>query len=402
MLADPVRFTPQFKAEAPERYAELRARGPIHRVTLSNGVDAWVVVSYEAARAALTHPALRKDPTSAADVLAAAGITSHLPGVGLGGQMLEADPPEHTRLRRLVASAFSPRRIQGLRGGIEEICDELLDAIAPLGETDLVETFTGPLPVAVISELLGIPEPLRAEFRVQTFAALSVPSDEQRAAAADLNALLSELLDRKREQPEDDLLSALIAVHDEDDGRLSRTELVGTAVLLVVAGHETTVNLLGNALLALFRAPGQADLLRSDPELIPGAIEEFLRYDPSVELTTPRYAAEDCELGGQRISRGDVVVVALGSASHDLAVTGDAGPPALDVTRSASRHLAFGHGVHHCLGAPLARLEAAVALSRVLTRFPDLRLAVPEHEIQWVPSGMMRGPLRLPVRFKAE
>ena len=402
MTASPdelVVITPGFKADSPREYARLRARGPIHRARLSSGLEAWLVVSHEHARLALTHPDLRKDPAPAREALARANFTANQPGVGIGGQMLEADPPEHTRLRRLVAGAFSPRRTQQLGPRIQEIADALIDAIAPLGETDLVETFTAPLPVAVISELLGVPEAQRADFRSWTTDALSAPSEGQRTAARNLNGMLAALIAAKRVQPQDDLLSALVAVRDEDEGRLSETELVGTAVLLVIAGHETTVNLLGNALVALFNAPEQADTLRADPSLIGEAVEEFLRFDSSVELTTPRFAAADLELGGQRIARGEIVVVALPSASHDLPLPDGSPDDVLDVTRTGVRHLAFGHGIHHCLGAPLARLEATIALNTLLRRLPGLRPAGSLAEIAWTPGGMMRGPLSLPVRF---
>jgi cytochrome P450 len=396
---DLVVITPEFKADSPRRYAQLRARGPIHRARLSSGLEAWLVVGHEQARLALTHPDLRKDATPAREALARANFTANQPGVGIGGQMLEADPPEHSRLRRLVAGAFSPHRTQELGPRIQEIADGLVDAIAPLGETDLVETFTAPLPVAVISELLGVPEAQRADFRSWTTAALGTPSQAQRAASHDLNGMLAALIATKRVEPQDDLLSALVAVRDEDDGRLSETELVGTAVLLVIAGHETTVNLLGNALFALFDAPEQAEKLRADPALIGPAVEEFLRFDSSVELTTPRFAAADLELGGQRISKGEILVVALPSASHDLPLPDGGRDDLLDVTRTGVRHLAFGHGIHHCLGAPLARLEASIALGTLLRRLPGLRPAKPLTEIAWTPGGMMRGPLSLPVRF---
>ncbi|MCS7481066.1 cytochrome P450 [Umezawaea endophytica] len=396
-MSELVTITAEFKADAPARYAELRRLGPVHRSRFSNGIEGWLVVGHDAAQDALLHPALVKDPTPSLDVLEAAGYTSHRTGVGLGGNMLVADPPDHTRLRRLVAGAFSPARTRRLGPRVQEIADELVDALAPKGEVDLVEAFTAPLPVAVISELLGVPRHDRGDFRAWSSLMLTAPSDAQRAAGENLNRYLADLVAAKRREPDDALLSALVAMRDEDDGRLSEVELVGTAVLLVVAGHETTVNLLGNALVALLRAPEQADLLRARPELVPGAVEEFLRYDSSVEHATPRYANADLVLSGTAITRGEVVMVALSSASRDTPVPGD--PAVLDVSREGVRHLSFGHGVHHCLGAPLARLEAATALETLLRRIPDLRPSVPLDELEWVSSGIMRGPLSLPVRF---
>ncbi|PRY37352.1 cytochrome P450 family protein [Umezawaea tangerina] len=394
-----VTITAEFKADAPARYAELRELGPVHRSRFSTGLEGWLVVGHDAALDALVHPALVKNSAPSRDKLAAANYTNDRPGVGLGGNMLVSDPPDHTRLRKLVAGAFSPARTRALAPRVQRIADDLLDRLVPKGEADLVEAFTAPLPVAVISELLGVPEADRADFRRWSSLTLGAPSDPQREAALNLNRYLADLIAAKRRSPADDLLSALVAVRDEDDGRLSEVELVGTAVLLVVAGHETTVNLLGNAVVALLRDPAQADLLRGRPELVPGAVEEFLRYDSSVEHATPRFAAEDLVIAGTPVARGDVVMVALSSASRDMPVPDHGDPAELDVTRNGVRHLSFGHGIHYCLGAPLARLEAATALSTLLRRIPDLRAAAPLDELEWVPSGIMRGPLALPVRF---
>lgn len=396
-----VTITPEFKADSLRQLAELRAQKPVHRMKLPSGLEAWLVVSAQEARQALTHEHLRKDPTPAGAALAAVGFTAHKPGVGLGGNMLDSDPPAHGRLRRLAASAFSPRRTAALAPRIEQIADDLLDAMAPLGQVDLVEAFTAPLPMTVICELLGVPEQERHDFRKWSRAALGVPSPEQQAGATNLNDYLRVLVETKRRTPEDDLLTAFVEIQGAEDGRLSEQELVGTAVLLVVAGHDTTVNLLGNAMLALFDRPDQAEILRSRPELTSAAVEEFLRFDSSVEFSTLRFAAQDMHLGGQDIARGDVVMVALGSASRDLTQSSGGDAASLDVTREAARHLAFGHGIHHCLGAPLARLEATIALNRLLARFPDLQLAVPHEEVAWA-AGIMRGPRSLPVRFSAE
>ncbi|MBT0773219.1 cytochrome P450 [Kineosporia sp. J2-2] len=392
-------FTPEVKADSPRVLAELRARGPVQRVRLGNGLAAWAVLSYEEARAALTHPDLRHDPTPSEKALEAVGYTVHKPGHGVGGSMLQLDPPDHTRLRRLVAPAFSPRRTRLLTERVHEITAGLLDAMAPRGEADLVEAFTAPLPVTVICELLGIPAADRDSFRRWTGDFLGLPSDRQRAAGLSLNGYVAELVERKLAEPADDLLSDLTLQSSTQDGRLSRAELIGTAVLLVIAGHDTTVNLIGNAMVALFRAPHQADLLRARPELVEQAVEEFLRLDSSVEASTLRFAANDLELAGVRIRRGDVVAVYLGQASRDAPQAEGTDPAVLDVTRPGPRHVAFGHGIHHCLGAPLARMEASVAIGALLRRFPDLRLAVPLDDLCWIPVGMMRGPLELPVRF---
>lgn len=391
---------PAFKADAPRQYARLRARGPLHPAELHMGLRGRLVVGYDLAREVLTHPDLRKDATPAADALAAAGYVLHQPSVGLGGQMLEADPPEHTRLRRLASAAFTPRRTAELAPRVRQIAHDLIDAMPPAGELDLVQAFNAPLPATVIAELLGVPQEHHAAFRHWSGHALQVASPEHRPALAGLHGLLAGLVADKRRSPEDDLLSALVAVRDEDDGRLSEEELVGTAMMLIVAGHESTVNLLGNAVLALLRHAEQLRLLRDRPDLVPGAVEEFLRYDTSVERSTSRYAARDLELGGVPIPRGTMVAVALGSAGHDAPQTGEQDPAVLDVTRPGARHLAFGHGVHYCLGAPLARLETAIALRTLLARVPDLELAVPVDSLEWIGSGIIRGVRSLPVRYR--
>ncbi|MFF2524800.1 cytochrome P450 family protein [Streptomyces liangshanensis] len=389
-----------FKAAAPRRYAELREIGPIHRAKLSSGLDGWLVVDYHLARQALTHPALLKDPSPAADALASVGYVLNQPGVGLGGQMLEADGQEHTRLRKLVSASFTPRRAADMGPRIRSIADDLVDHLAADNSADLVESFTAPLPVTVIAELLGVPEEHRHEFRRWSSDALN-PSADNRSALAGLHGLLARLVADKRTHPQDDLISGLVTVHDDEEGHLSEAELIGTCLLLIVAGHETTVNFLGNSVLALLRHPEQMRLLRGTPGLLPGAVEELLRYDTSVETATHRYAARDLELGGRILPRGSVVVVALSSAGRDAPMGEGEDSGVLDVSRPAARHMSFGHGIHHCLGAPLARLEATTALDVLLRRVPDLELAVGPEEIDWIPAGMMRGPIALPVRYGA-
>jgi cytochrome P450 len=391
---------PWFKTHAPEEYAKLREQGPVHPVRFASGFNGWMVVDYELARQALTHPALLKDATPAAAALEAVGFVANQADVGVGGNMLEADPPQHTRLRKLVSGAFTPRRTAALEPRIAEITDALLDTLPPAGHTDLVTVLTTPLPVTIIAELLGIPPEHRDAFRTLSSSASLVGTSGHREALAGLHQLLGGLVADKRRSPEDDLLSALVTARDEEDGRLSESELIGTALLLIIAGHETTVNLIGNAVLALLRHPEQLRVLRETPELMPGAIEEFLRYDTSVEHTTLRFAAEDLRFGGQVIAKGDIVAVALASANRGAPLVPPRDPAVLDITAPAARHLAFGHGIHHCLGAPLARLEATVALRTLLRRTRHLELAVEPEELNWIPAGMMRGLLNLPVRYE--
>lgn len=389
----------EFKAAAQSRYAELRARGPVHRARILNGLPVWMVVDYDLARHALTHPDLVKDETLAGETLDA--YLAVRPSGGSGPSMLFAHPPDHTRLRRLAAAAFTRGRVAALRPRVTEMAEELADGIAAAGQVDLVQSYTSLLPVRVISELLGVREAEQGQFRDWTRTALGLPSPEQKQAFFSLRGYLAELVAAKRREPGDDLLSALVAVRDEQDGRLSEAELVGTATLLVIAGHDTTVNLLGNAMIALFDHPEQARLLRERPELLPGAVEEFLRFDTSVEYSTHRYAQRDLELGGARIARGDILVISLTSANRSDPALAAAERDNLDVSRPAARHLAFGHGIHRCLGAPLAQLEAEVGIGTLLRRFPGLRPTTPTSDLGWITAGMMRGPLSLPVSVTA-
>ncbi|MFE1199549.1 cytochrome P450 [Streptomyces olivaceoviridis] len=391
--------TPDFKAHAHDHYAELRRHGPLHRVRMSDGSVTWLVVGHELAREALAHPRLSKDPQPFAEQLRASGRHILLAGSGFGGNMLMADPPEHTRLRRLVSGVFTSQSVEKLAPRMEVLAHELIDAFAGRGSADLVSSYTAPLPITVICELLGVPAEAHEDLLTWTRLSMGPPSEQQRAGLTALNTYLRDLLEAKRRTPADDLLSRLIAVRDEDDSRLSDTELLGTAVVLVVAGHETTVNLLGNALAALLDHPAQARALREAPERIPNAVEEFLRYDPPLEITPTRFATEELELGGELIKPAETVTIALTSAGRDAPVEAGADPDQLDVLRPHPRHASFGHGIHYCIGAPLARLEADIALRALLSRLPDLAWADPTEPVAWLPAGITRGPVRLPVRF---
>ncbi|WP_042382984.1 cytochrome P450 family protein [Streptacidiphilus melanogenes] len=397
---------PTFKAEAHARYVGLRDRGPIQRVAQPSGLDLFLVLDHELARVALTHPDLLKDPEVGREALDAAGVLSYQGrGQGLGANMLMADPPDHARLRGPVARSFTPRRVEALRPRIQQIADELIDAVeakAAAGEPiDLVEDFTAPLPVMVICELLGVPLDAREDFRRWTLAAVSggsaTPSADQQQGMLALNRYFIELIAAKqaRADPGDDLLAALIRLNREDEDALNEDELLGTAVILLVAGHETTVNLLGNATAALLDHPEQAALLRERPELLSGAVEEFLRFDAPVDQTPLRFASRDVELGGVLIPKGSAVTVSLAAVGRDPSTHGN--PGELDVTRTDGRHLSFGHGIHYCVGAPLARLEGVVALGTLLRRLPGLRLMGEYADLTWTTGGIMHGPLELPV-----
>lgn len=394
MLAADV-FSPEFEVDPYPVYTRLRQEGPVHRVTLPDGTPAWLITRYADARQALADQRLRKSP--AAQLATMQWLPQDLANA-IGMHMLNADPPDHTRLRRLVSAAFTVRRIQALRPRIERIADDLLDAMAGRDEVDLLDEFAFPLPIQVICELLGVPPADRNSFRAwsNTIVAGATARAELPTAAAGLVGYLRELIEVKRAEPADDLLSALIAVRDTGD-RLSQDELTSMGFLLLIAGHETTVTLLGNAVHALCRHPEQLDRLRADPALLPAAVEEFLRYESPVETSTFRLASEPVRIGEVTIPAGDIVLVGLLAANRDDSrfPTADR----LDFDRTDNLHLAFGHGIHHCLGAPLARLEAEVALGRLLPRFPALRLAVPSDELAWRPGSLIRGLCTLPVRL---
>ncbi|OIJ64115.1 cytochrome [Streptomyces mangrovisoli] len=373
-------------------YARLRRLGPVHRVRLAD-VDqlgeTWLVVGYEEARAALTDPRLAKDTRKL-------GVLSRDDEL-LGRHMLLSDPPEHTRLRALVAREFTMRRVEALRPRIERITDDLLDAMLPRGRGDLVEEFAYPLPITVICELLGVPEFDRAEFRTLSTEVVA-PTSAQNATEAftRLAEYLSELIEDKRcSGPRDDLLSDLIRTTTQDGDRLSAEELRGMAFLLLIAGHETTVNLITNGVHDLLSHPDQLAAVRADPRLLGPAVEETLRHEGPVENATFRFAAEPLEIAGTKIGQGEMVMIGLAAADRDAARFPD--PDRFDVHRDPRGHLAFGHGLHFCLGAPLARLEARTAIGALLHRAPDLALDGPPGA--WLPGMLMRGLRALPVRW---
>ncbi|MCX5279911.1 MULTISPECIES: cytochrome P450 [unclassified Streptomyces] len=373
-------------------YAELRALGPVHRVRLpppDAHHETWLVVGYEEARAALADPRLAKDAGKI-------GIT-FLDEELIGKYLLVADPPQHTRLRSLIAREFTPRRVAALAPRIQEITGELLDAMLPRGHADLVESFAYPLPLTVICELLGVPAPDRATFRALSSEAVAPTSAESEYDAfVRLAAYLRDLIEDKRSAgPADDLLSGLIRTTAEDGDRLSPEELRGMAFVLLVAGHETTVNLIAGAVHALLIHPDQLAALRADMTLLDATIEETLRYEGPVENATFRYAAEPLDIGGTAMASGDAVMIGLTAADRDG--TRYPAPDRFDIRREARGHIAFGHGIHYCLGAPLARLEARVALGSLLERCPDLALDGPPSG--WLPGMLMRGARRMPVRW---
>jgi len=390
---------PAFVADPFPFYAALRGQGPVRRVVTTRGVEAWLIVRYEDGLAALSDARFSSDLRDATDTR----LLDQLPTTereSFMRSMIRVGPPDHTRLRRLVSKAFTARRVAGLRPRVQEITDRLLDAVLPAGRADLVADFALPLPVTVISELLGVPGEDREGFQEWTDIMLAQHPDHPDKEVMDdawrkMWSYLEGLLADKRSRPGDDLLSALISARDEE-GSLSEDELVSMAFLLLVAGYITTVNLIGGGVAALLAHPAQLKLLRDDAGLLPRAVEELLRYDGPVNPGIIRFPTEDVEVGGVPIPRGATVMIATAIADRDPHQFAE--PDRLDVTRTENAHLAFGHGLHYCLGAPLARLEGEIAIGTVLRRLPNLALAVPHEELEWQIAGL-RGPKRLPVTF---
>nr|WP_145486402.1 MULTISPECIES: cytochrome P450 [Streptomyces] len=388
-------FGDAFRRDPHPVYAMLRERGPVHRIRIPHAdedYETWLVVGYEEARAALADPRLAKDGTKI-------GVT-FLDQELIGRDLLATDPPQHTRLRGLVTRAFTMRRVEQLRPRVQRITDELLDEMlspGSAGRADLIAALAYPLPLTVICELLGVPDMDRTEFRkISTQVVAPTDHGSEREAIDRLGEYLTELIeDKRRSGVTGDLLGDLVRTTAEDGDRLSAEELRGMAFLLLIAGHETTVNLIGNGVLALLIHPDQLAALRADMSLIDGVVEETLRWEGPVENATFRYAAEPLELGGVRIEKGEHVMVGLTAAQRDGARF--PAPERFDIRRDTRGHLAFGHGLHYCLGAPLARLEGRVALSTLLERAPGLALDGPRDE--WLPGMLMRGLRTLPVRW---
>lgn len=397
--AVPSPFTETTGTARHDAFAELTARGPLQYVTLFTGVPVWLVTGYAETRELLAHPDVVRQSAagphsgSMFDQLMAA-MDSH---------MLNANPPDHTRLRKLVSAAFTRRRIELLEPRVREIAAGLLDDLAADADADagwpvdLVSRYSYPLPITVISELIGIPLLRREDFRRWSSIVVngSVHSPEVFVeAVAAMVDYIRELIEDKRVAPAGDLLSDLIAVRYEGD-RLTPDELTSMIFLLLAAGHETTVTLITNGVHALLTHPDQLAALKADPGRLPAAVEELLRYDGPLQVAIPYVAAKPVQVAGVTITAGQVIVMALLAANRDADRFDK--PDQLDIARTQNPHLAFGHGIHHCLGAPLARLEGRIALGMLFERFPDLRLAAAQVDPPRLPGLLMNGITELPV-----
>jgi cytochrome P450 len=392
-------FTEPERLDPEPMFATLRTDEPVSRVRLPYGESAWLATRYDDVKVVLGDPRFSRAAAVGRDEPRMRPTPSQPDGI------MSLDPPEHSRLRRLVMKAFTVRRINELRPGVQKIADGFADAMVERGApADLVEDFALPLPVTVICELLGVPYGDRGDFRVWSDAFLSTTKftpDEVRECVGNLRAYMAGLIAMRREEAADDLLSALVAARDEED-RLSEDELLSLAQGLLVAGHETTASQIPNFVYVLLTHPEQLAALRADLSLVPKAVEELMRYVPlGIGAGIARYALEDVELGGVTIRAGEPVLPAIASANRDASVYAE--PDVLDLHRQGSSHVGFGHGPHHCVGAPLARMELQVALDTLLRRLPGLRFAERGRDggIAWKNGLSTRGPEHFPVEWDA-
>ncbi|MFC8666906.1 cytochrome P450 [Streptomyces sp. NPDC057199] len=391
-------------------YDRLRDSAPVHRITGPDGSPAWLVTRYGDVREALADPLLSLDKRHALP----GGYKGFALPPALDANLLNMDPPDHTRIRRLVGRAFTTRRVEQLRVPIRQTADRLLDALGtndgrgtndgPHGSTDLIAAYAAPLPITVICDLLGVPDEHRRDFRAWTDVLVAPDPARPQAAKEAIVAMLgffTQLLADKRKEPADDLLSDLIAVRDEshsaENGRLTEDELMSLTFLILFAGYENTVQLIGTAVLALLQHPDQLAALRADPTRLPAAVEEFMRYDGPALLAIRRFPLQDVTIGDVTVPAGETVLLSLAAADRDPRRFPDA--DRFDLGRDATGHLALGHGIHYCLGAPLARLETEIALAALLERLPDLKLDGDPDDLRWRPSLRARGLLTLPVTY---
>jgi cytochrome P450 len=391
-----------YKSNPYPLYERLRADGPVHPVLFPSGVQAWLVTGYDAAHAALNDDRLGKNHDRGNDRWRArASIMPEPQHSQLQVHLLHQDPPQHTRMRRHVTEAFTPRRVEQLRPRFQELADALVDRLPETGPVDLVAGFAARFPFRVLAEVIGLPAELAERFDrdwgkvVQPVGPADPGRPVYEARLHGLQSYIAEIVAHKRAHGNDDLLSRLVVARDHRE--LSQEELDSMIFQLLVAGQEPVTNQITTALIALFRHPAQLARLRDDPALLPRAVEELLRYDSAFELTTWRFFAEDSDLYGTRIPAGDSVIVSLCAANRDPRRF--EAPDTLDLDRSPNPHLAFGHGIHFCPGAALARTELQVALGTLLARLPGLRLAVPDDEIEWIPAVLGRGTNHLPVGY---
>ncbi|BCL83674.1 polyketide biosynthesis cytochrome P450 PksS [Ktedonobacteria bacterium brp13] len=399
-------FSGELSANPFPFFAQMREMGAVVPIPFPIGGDirAWMVTRIEeAVRILKDHEHFTVDPRSigADDFLRQRFAGTSDDTFTARSSMISVDEPDHRRLRGLVSKVFTPRYMESLRSRVQEIADELLDEVQGQGQMDIVESYAFPLPINVISEMLGVPKKDRPQIRawseaMVTGGGMMGRSEDGIAGMRAFSTYTRHLVAEKRKQPQNDLISQLIAIEEEGD-RLSEMELLSMITLLIFAGHETTSNLIGLGTLMLLDHSDQLAMLKADLSLVPSAVEELLRFNGPVTMPVPRFATEDIELAGQQIKKGDVLITALISANRDERQFTD--PDELNIARTLNRHVAFGQGIHICLGAPLARLEGDIAFTTLLKRMPNVHLSVPRETITWRVSGNLRGLTVLPVAF---
>ncbi len=391
-----------FKGNPYPFYARLRAEAPVYSVRLPDKQIAWLVTRYDDVVSVLKDERFAKDRWKALTPKQVAKLPwipeKFMP---LSRNMLDLDAPDHTRLRSLVHKAFTPRLVENMRKQVQRLTEELLDAVQSRGKVDLIRDYALPLPTTVISQMLGIPERDRNRFHRWSSVIVSSTSSKFGMLKAIPNVLsfmryIRKLIELRRSHPADDLLTALVQAEETGD-QMSPDELLAMVFLLLVAGHETTVNLIGNGTLALLEFPDQMEKLRNDPGMIKSAVEELLRFHSPLETATERFAREDLNLAGVAIPHGSLVYAVLASANRDKSQFENADQ--LDLARANNKHVSFGLGAHYCLGAPLARLEAQIAINTLLRRLPQIRLAIPHQKLQWRKGLVLRGLEALPLEF---
>ena len=393
-------YSHDFKKRPYQTYAHLRDENPV-RLHKGMQIPIWFVTGYEEAKQVLADhktfvkryenaltPAEKEQLEPTPDMFKM--VRDHL---------LAQDPPDHTRLRTLVSKAFTMKRVNALRPRIQAIADDLLDKVQDQGHMDLIDDYAFPLPVTVIAELLGVPVSDQDKFREWSNALTGTPQNAAENEAYGQHMLafvayIGQLFEERRQNPQDDMITALLQAEEAGD-RLNQEELFSMVLILLVAGHETTVNLIGNGMLALINHPDQMQLLQEQPELMETAVSEMLRYDGPVERATTRWAAKDTIFNGQQIKRKDPIIVVLAGANHDPAEFDN--PTLFDITRDSQQSLAFGYGIHYCVGAPLAKIEGEIAIRTLLNRMPNMRLADPQNELEWRMSTIIRGLKHMPV-----
>jgi cytochrome P450 len=385
--------TPEYMADPYQYYARLQAESPVVETVLPDGAEVYLITTYDDVLAGLKDSRLVKNVSNARsemkDVKGAQNQT-----------LLKADPPEHTRLRALAQEAFKPKLVNQMRDHIQEIANRLIDAMQAEGKADFIESFAYQLPIIVICEILGIPPEDNHLFRewstaFSTTGMLNAENPKTIPEMGQLMGYLNNLVEQREKDPKDDFVTDMIRAEYEG-GKLGRFEVIAMLIFMLVAGHETTVNLLGNGMLELLKNPDQLEKLKADPTLVKSAVEELLRFVNPIQFVN-RYAAEDIVYSGVTIPRGSHVLLMIAAANYDSAHFQN--PTALNLTEGDSRHLALGQGIHYCLGAPLARLEGEIAFTTLLRRLPNIRLAIHPNDVEWRSTLTLRGLASLPIEF---